>query len=59
MDIYVTEFHPFYQVWVDGQVYDTIRADRADRAVNRIHNVPLTWSQQTDIAEGYAEALRS
>ena len=48
MDIYVTEFHPFYQVWVDGMVYDTFQTRFGQ---------PLTLSQQLDIATGYQEAL--
>ena len=54
MDIYVTEAHPFYQVWVDGQVIDTFAANRA---VDPQRNTPLTWSQQWDVAAGYKEAL--
>lgn len=49
MDIYVSEFHPFYQVWVDGSVYDTMRMYPG--------HPPLTWSEQWDIANGYREAL--
>lgn len=49
IDIYVTEFHPVYQVWVDGQVYDTM--------ISKSGHPPLTWSQQWDMAEGYKEYL--
>lgn len=56
MDVYVTEFHPFYQVWVDGKVYDTLIANRA---VDPMNNLPLTWSQQWDIALGYRQALEN
>lgn len=48
-DIYVTEFHPFYQVWVDGVVVNTMYAN---------FGPPLTWSQQWDIVEGYREAYK-
>lgn len=48
MDVYVTENHPLYQVWVDGAVYDSMLAN---------FGPPLTWSQQWDIADGYREAL--
>jgi hypothetical protein len=48
IDVYVTEFHPFYQVWVDGQVYDTFQAR---------FGPPLTWAQQFDVASYYREAL--
>lgn len=54
MDIYVSEDHPFYQVWADGKVYDSFRADQA---IDKRHNTPLTWSQLWDVAEGYKEAL--
>lgn len=47
-DVYVTEFHPFYQVWVDGLIYDEMYA--------RFGPV-LTWSQLADVAAGYREAL--
>ena len=56
MDVYVTEFHPVYQVWVDGQIYDTFLANRA---VDPTNNHPLTWSQQWDIARGYRDALEN
>lgn len=49
MDVYVTEAHPYYQVWVDGQIYDEMTMRKVD--------VPLTWSQQWDVASGYREAL--
>lgn len=49
MDIYVTEFHPFYQVWVDGVVYETMKSAPGFP--------PLTWSQMADVAAGYREAL--
>lgn len=49
MDVYVTECHPFYQVWVDGKIYDEMRVQPG--------HPPLTWSQQYDIAAGYREAL--
>lgn len=48
MDVYVTECHPFYQVWVEGKIYDQFRAQ---------FGPPLTWAQQCDIAQGYREAL--
>lgn len=48
MDVYVTENHPFYQVWVDGVVFDSFVARSGP---------PLTWSQQYDVAAGYLEAL--
>ncbi len=48
IDVYVTEFHPFYQVWVDGAVYDEFRAQ---------FGPVLTWSQLADVAAGYREAL--
>jgi hypothetical protein len=48
MDVYLTEFHPVYQVWVNGEVYETF--------VMR-HGAPLTWSQQWDVASGYKEGL--
>ncbi len=48
IDIYITECHPFYQVWVDGKIYD----EMTERT-----GTPLTWSQQWDIAQGYREAL--
>lgn len=54
MDVYVTEAHPHYQVWVDGVIYDSFTANRA---ANPMHNLPLTWSQQWDVANAYKEAL--
>lgn len=48
MDVYVTESHPFYQVWVDGAIYDQFTARSGH---------PLTWSQQWDVAAGYREGL--
>lgn len=54
MDVYVTEQYPFYQVWVNGKVFDTFEANRA---VNIRYNRPLTWTEQWDVAEGYREAL--
>jgi len=48
VDVYVTESHPYYQVWVDGKVYDSFEAK---------FGPPLTWSQQWDVAKGYQEAL--
>ena len=48
MDVYVTESHPFYQVWVDGVVFDSFTSK---------FGPPLTWSQQWDVAAGYREAL--
>lgn len=50
-DVYVTEAHPIYQVWVDGRVYDWFEV--------RDGGAPLTWSQQWDVAAGYREALES
>lgn len=47
MDIYVTESHPHYQVWVDGKVYDEFS----------VRGCPLTWAEQWDVAAGYKEAL--
>lgn len=47
IDVYVTENHPWYQVWVDGEIYDTFS----------VTGPPLTWSQQFDVAAGYREAL--
>lgn len=47
-DVYVTESHPIYQVWVDGKVYVTMFARSGP---------PLTWSQQWDMAEYFAEGL--
>jgi hypothetical protein len=49
IDVYVTDAHPYYQVWVDGAVYDDM--------VSRPGFPTLTWSQQWDIANGYKEAL--
>lgn len=48
VEVYVSECHPFYWVWVDGKIYDemTVR-----------NGIPLTWSQQWDIANGYREGL--
>jgi hypothetical protein len=54
MRVYINEFHPFYQVIVDGEVYDTFQANRAK---DKRHNYPLTWSQQWDVASYYKEAL--
>lgn len=52
MDVYVTEDgwagHTYYQVWVDGKVYDSMSLRKGPR---------LTWSQMNDIAKGYREAL--
>lgn len=48
IDVYVTESHPVYQVWVNGEVYDYFIAR---------FGPPLTWSQQWDVASGYREAL--
>ena len=48
-DVYVTEAHPVYQVWVDGKVFDQMKSAPGFP--------PLTWSQQWDIAAGYREAL--
>lgn len=48
MDVYVTDSHPFYQVWVDGKVYDQFTVQKGP---------PLTRSQQWDTAQGYREAL--
>lgn len=49
MDVYVTESHPYYQVWVDGAVYAMMKS--------ALGFPPLTWSQQWEIANGYKEAL--
>lgn len=54
IDVYVTENHPFYQVWVDGEIYDTFTADNA---VRWLYRYPLTWSQMADVASYYREAL--
>ena len=49
IDVYVTDsIFPWYQVWVDGKVYDQFVLRFGPR---------LTWSQMYDIAEGYREAL--
>ncbi len=52
MDVYVTEEGgagiTWYQVWVDGVVYETMHLRTGPR---------LTWSQMADIAKGYREAL--
>ncbi len=48
-DFYVTEAHPYYQVWVDGEIYDEMVSQRGFP--------PLTWTQQFDVAAGYREAL--
>lgn len=48
MDVYVAEMHPVYQVFVNGELYDTFVVRKG---------APLTWSQQWDVAEGYREAL--
>ena len=49
MDVYVSEAHPHYQVWVDGKIYDEMTMEPGHH--------PLTWSQQWDVASGYREAL--
>lgn len=49
--VYVVEFHPFYQVIVDGAVRETMTM--------RAGHPPLTWSQQWDIAAGYKEYLEA
>lgn len=49
MDVYVTEIHPVYQVWVDGKVYDEFK----------VIGPPLTWAQQYDVAAGYREGLET
>lgn len=54
MKVWVSESHPFYQVWVDGKIYDSFEANRA---VERKYNYPLTHSQLIDIANSYREAL--
>lgn len=48
-DVYVTEAHPWYQVWVDGAVYDAFSIIDG--------GPPLTWSQQFDVAAAYREGL--
>lgn len=48
-DVYVSEAHPHYQVWVDGKIYDHMTMTPG--------HPPLTWSQQWDVANGYREAL--
>jgi hypothetical protein len=48
MDVYVSEDHPHYQVWVDGRIYDQFSAR---------FGPPLTWSQQWDVADGYRQGL--
>ena len=53
-DVYVHEFHPVYQVWVNGAVYDTFISGKAQ---DHKRNQPLTWSQQWDVAQYYKEAL--
>lgn len=51
-DVYVTEsgntFPTYYQVWVDGKVYDSFPL---------LSKPKLTWSQMNDVADGYKEAL--
>lgn len=46
IDVYVAYQHPFYQVMVDGKVYDTFTAYQGYR---------LTTSQLIDVANGYRE----
>lgn len=49
IDVYVTESHPHYQVWVDGKIHAQFTAR---------FGPPLTWSEQWDVAEGFQEDLR-
>lgn len=47
-DVWVSASHPFYQVWVDGKIYDEFTAR---------FGYPLTHSQMVDVANGYREGL--
>jgi len=48
MKVYVTDNYPFYHIWVDGVLFDTLTARSGPR---------LTHSQLVDIAKGYREGL--
>lgn len=49
IDVYMSESHPVYQVWVDGKIYDEMTV--------RDGFSPLTQTEQDEIANNYREAL--
>jgi hypothetical protein len=45
IDVYVTEMHPWYQVWVNGEIVSTFSS-----------TIRLTSSEMYDISAGFREA---